>query len=102
VTVYDPGVVELQDNVVVPEPVTEEGLNGLHVKPLGSGVSENVTLFEKPNAGVTVIVELAGEPRFVDDGVLAEMEKSTKVKAAPAECVRVPPLPVSLPVIVTK
>jgi hypothetical protein len=73
-------------------------LNAMHVKPLGNGASENTTTREKPNTGVTVIVELASEPTFGVIGVVAETTKSTKTRAAPAVLVKVP----SKPLTVTK
>ncbi len=51
-------VVELQDTVAVPEPVTLLGVTAPHVRPAGT-VSVRDTTPEKPFTAVTVIVEVA-------------------------------------------
>jgi hypothetical protein len=59
-------VVEEQDNTDVPVPfaVSDTGVtvNGLHVRPVGRGVSERATEPTKLNVLVRVIVELIDEP----------------------------------------
>lgn len=48
----------MHETVAVPEPVTEVGLIGVHVKPEGA-VSVRLTVPVNPLTGTTVIVELA-------------------------------------------
>ena len=58
VKVKVPAVVELQDTVAVPEPVTVPGVIAPHVRPAGT-VSVSVTTPAKPFTAVTVIVDTA-------------------------------------------
>ncbi len=62
VTVNVPALVELQDRVAVAGEggrVTLAGLMAVQVSPVGSGVSERLTVPAKPFTAVTVIVEVA-------------------------------------------
>jgi hypothetical protein len=58
VSVKVPALVELQDTVAVPEPVTLLGVMAPHVRPAGT-VSVSDTTLENPLRAVTVIVEVA-------------------------------------------
>ncbi len=58
VNVNDPAVVELQDTVAVPEPVTLVGVIAPQVSP-AAGVSVRLTTPAKPFNAVIVIVEVA-------------------------------------------
>ena len=68
-------VVELQDSVADPEPVTLEGVIVPHVRPAGT-VSVRVTVPGKPFSAVIVIVEVAEDPAGTDAGEVAEIVKS--------------------------
>ncbi len=87
VTVNVPAVVELQDRVAVAGDggrVTLAGLIAVHVRPVGSGVSDSATVPAKPFTAVTVIVEMAEEPVGTEAGDVAVMVKSVKVNVAVA------------------
>jgi len=73
VTLYVPGIVDLQDNLAVPWPATVLGLIGLQVKPEGT-MSVNATVSVNPLTAPIVIVDVANEP------VLAETGLAVKVK----------------------
>lgn len=75
VTVNWPAVVELQDNVADPEPVTLPGKIVLQDRLAGT-VSVKATLLENEFKATTVTVEDAVEPTGRADGELAEIEKS--------------------------
>jgi hypothetical protein len=60
VTGYDPATVDVHDSDECPDPVTVAGLNAWQFRPLGSGVSESVTVPAKPLSGFTIMVEVAG------------------------------------------
>ncbi len=70
-----PAVVELQDTVAVPEPVTLVGVMAPQVRPAG-GVSVRLTTLVKPFTAVTVIVEVADCPALTAAGEVAVMVKS--------------------------
>jgi hypothetical protein len=89
VTLKVPAVVELQETVAVPEPVTVPGVIAPHVKPAGT-VSVSVTTPAKPLTAAIVMVEVADVPALTADGDDAAMVKSTKVNVAVAECTKVP------------
>src|SRR6266508_1955134 len=72
-------VVELQDTVAVPEPVTVPGVIAPQVRPAGT-VSVRVTTPEKLFTAVTVIVDTADWPALTAAGDDAAMVKSTKLK----------------------
>ncbi len=55
---YVPEIVELQDRVAVPEPVTVLGVMGLQVSPDGNGVSDSVTVPANPFSAVIVMIEV--------------------------------------------
>lgn len=77
---------ELQVNVVVPDPVTVAGKNEPQVRPAGT-VSVNATLPENPFSAVIVIVDTADAPALTAAGEEDAMVKSTKLKLAVVECV---------------
>jgi hypothetical protein len=87
VTVKVAAVVELQDTVAVPEPVTLPGVIAPQDSPAGT-VSVSVTMLANPLTAVTVIVETADEPAFVAAGLEAAIVKSTKLNVAVVEWVR--------------
>ena len=62
VTVYVPGVSELQEIVAVPEPVRLPGLIPLHVRPVGIGSTVSVTVPPNPLLELTAIVDVACPP----------------------------------------
>ena len=101
VTVKDPAVVELQDTVAVPEPVTLLGVIAPHVKPAGT-VSVRDTVPAKPPTAVTVIVEVADDPALTAAGDVALIVKSwpakLKVKVAVAVWTREALVPVMVTV----
>jgi hypothetical protein len=91
-----PGVVEVQENVAVPEPVTLLGVMALQVGPAGT-VSVRTTVPEKPFSAATVSVDVALTPVLTAAGEVAEIEKSAalaKVNAAVVEWEREPLAPV--------
>jgi hypothetical protein len=84
VSANDPAVVELQDTVAVPDPVTLVGLIAPQVRP-AAGVSVRLTTPLKPLRAVTVMVEVADDPAFTEAGDEATIVKSTKLNVAVAE-----------------
>ena len=87
VRIYVPAIVELQDTVAVPDPVTVLGVIVPQVNPAGT-VSVKVTVPAKPPCEVMVIVDVADIPVFTEAGELAVIAKSCaalKVKVAVAE-----------------
>jgi len=89
VTVSDriPAVVDEQEMVAVPEPVTVPGVMAPQVRPEGT-VSVRTTVPEKLFRAETVIVEVALTPVLTVAGEVAEIEKSAvfaKVKVAVVE-----------------
>src|SRR5439155_278717 len=95
VRVKVPAVVELQETVAVPEPVTVPGVIAAHVRPAGT-VSVRVTTPAKPLTAVIVIVETADWPALTAAGELAAMVKSTKLKVAVAVWTSDPLVPVTV------
>lgn len=93
VTLYTFWVIELQDNVSFPCPVTLFGVMGPQVSPLGT-VSVRLTVPENPFIPVTAIVEFARESTEVVGGDDAIRMKSLNLKTAVAERVRNPLVPV--------
>ena len=79
-----PAVVELQETVAVPDPVTLVGVIAPQVRP-AAGVSVRPTTPAKPLRAVTVMVEVAEDPAFTAIGELAAIVKSTKLNVAVAE-----------------
>lgn len=75
VRVSEPAVVELQDTVAVPEPVTLVGVMAPQVNPAGT-VSVRETTELKPPTDVTVIVDEADWPVLTAAGEVAEIVKS--------------------------
>ena len=75
VSVKVPALVELQDTVAVPEPVTLLGVMAPQASPAGT-VSVRDTTLENPFSPVTVIVEVADWPAFTAAGDVALMVKS--------------------------
>ena len=92
-------IVELQDNIAVPEPVTLRGLIAPQVKLAGT-VSVRLTVPVNPLTAVTVIVEVAEVPTVTAAGDVAEIVKSLTVKVAIVECDSVPLVPVIVSVYV--
>ena len=92
-TLYTFWVIELQDRVSFPCPVTLFGVIGAQVSPLGT-VSARLTVPENPFNPVTVIVEFAGEFIGVEGGDVAIRMKSLNLNTAVAERVRNPLVPV--------
>ena len=95
VRVNVPALVELQETVADPDPVTLVGVMAPQVNPDGT-VSVRETVPAKPLSAVTVMVEVADVPALTDAGELAAMVKSTKLKVAVAECVSEPLVPVTV------
>jgi len=83
VSVNVPAVVDLQETVAVPEPVTLVGEITPQVRP-ACGVSVRLTTPAKPFSAVTVMVEVAEDPAFTAAGEDAARVKSTKLKVAVA------------------
>ncbi len=77
-------MVDEQDTVAVPEPVTLVGVITPQVSP-GAGVSVRLTTPAKPLRAVTVIVDVADWPALTAAGELAAIVKSTKLNVAVAE-----------------
>jgi len=86
-------MVALHETVAVPDPVTEPGVVGPHVRPAGT-VSVSVTTPVNPLTAVIVIVEVADWPALAAAGDDAAMVKSLKVKVAVAVWTREPLVPV--------
>jgi hypothetical protein len=86
-------IVELQDNVAVPEFVTLAGVMAPQVKLAGT-VSVRVTVPVKPLTAATVIVEVAEVPTVTAAGEVAAIVKSVTVKVAVVLCDSVPLVPV--------
>ena len=84
VRVKVPAVVELQETVAVPEPVTVPGVIAPHVNPAGT-VSVRVTTPAKPLTAAIVIVETADRPALTAAGELAAIVKSRKLNVAVVE-----------------
>src|SRR2546426_3082355 len=68
VTLYVPGIVELQDRLAVPYPGRVPGLIGLHVRPEGT-VSVRVTVSLNPLIAVTGIVDVVDVLLVTDAGL---------------------------------
>jgi|SRR6266581_9294446 len=68
VTLYVPGIVDLQDKLAVPRPVTVLGLIGLQFKPEGT-ISVKTTESVNPFTAPIVIVDVANEPVLADAGL---------------------------------
>ena len=83
VRVKVPALVELQETVAVPEPVTVPGVIAPHVNPAGT-VSVSVTTPANPLTAVIVIVDTAEDPALTAAGEEAAIVKSTKLKVAVA------------------
>ena len=95
-TLNEPGLVEVQDRVAVPEPVRLPGVIAPQVRPAGT-VSVRATTPEKPFKAETVMVEVALTPVLTVDGEVADIEKSAafaKVNVALAEWDSDPLVPV--------
>jgi hypothetical protein len=73
VTVYVPGIVDLQDKLAVPGPVTVLGLIGLQFKPEGT-VSVKTTVSVNPLTAPIVIVDMADEPVLADAGLAVRVK----------------------------
>jgi hypothetical protein len=86
-------VLELQDRVAVPEPVTLLGVTWPQVSPEGI-VSEIVMVPEKRLSAVIVIVDVPDEPVETDAGEDPLIVKSRKLKVVVAEWVSDPLVPV--------
>ncbi len=80
----DPAVVDEQETVAVPEPVTLIGVMVPQVNPTG-GVSVRLTTPANPLRAAIVMVEVADCPAFTAAGEDAAIVKSTKLKVAVAE-----------------
>jgi hypothetical protein len=89
VTVYDPGVVGLQESVDEPEPpviVTVVALRLQFMPVPGDAVAVRLTVPLKPLAGLIVMVEFSLEPMFPVRLVgLAEIVKSSITNVALVE-----------------
>jgi hypothetical protein len=98
VRVNVPEVLELQETVAVPEPMTVPGVVAPHVSPAGT-VSVKDTVPVKPFTDVTVIAEVADEPGATAAGDVSVIPKSggaIKENIAIALCDRVPLVPVTV------
>jgi nucleoid-associated protein YgaU len=84
VRVYVAAIVELQETVAVPEPVTLVGLIAPQVRFAGT-VSVRLTVPANPLTAVTVIVEVADTPALTAAGEVAATVKSVTVKVAVVE-----------------
>jgi hypothetical protein len=82
-------MVELQETVAVPEPVTLVGVMAPQVKPAGT-VSVRETTPAKPLSAVIVIVEVAEVPTVTAAGEDAAIVKSRKAKLTVVELVTDP------------
>jgi len=80
VTMKTPGDEDVQVNMENPVPfaarVTLGDEKALQFRPAGNGVSDNATLPAKFSTLVNVIVDMADEPAFTDEGDVAEIVKS--------------------------
>jgi hypothetical protein len=80
VTMKVPGDEDVQVNMEVPVlfavRVTLGDENALQFRPAGSGMSDNATLPAKFSTLVNVIVDMADEPAFTNEGDVAEIVKS--------------------------
>ena len=92
-------MVELQDTVAVPDPVTLVGEMAPQVRLAGT-VSVRLTTPAKPLTAVIVIVDVAETPALTAAGEEAAIVKSWTVKVAVAEWDRVPLVPVTVSVYV--
>ena len=92
VTLNVPAVVELQESVAVPDPVTVPGVIAPHVSPVGT-VSVSVTTPVNPLTAAIVMVEDAAVFTVVL-GDVAVIVKSVTVKVAVVEWDSVPLVPV--------
>jgi len=93
-----PAVVELQDTVAVPDPVTLLGAIAPQVNPVGT-VSVKETTPAKPPTDVTVIVDEAELPALTAAGEVADIVKScgaVNVNVAVAEWLSDPLVPVTV------
>ena len=95
VSEYVPAVVDWQDTVAVPEPVTLVGEIAPQVRPLGT-VSVRLTVPVNPLIAVTVIVEVADVLMTTAAGDVATIVKSVTVKVAVAVWTSVPLVPVTV------
>src|SRR5467141_1140067 len=68
VTLYMLGIVDLQDKLAGPSPVTVLGLIGLQFKPEGT-VSVKATASVNPLTAPMVIVDMANKPALADAGL---------------------------------
>jgi hypothetical protein len=84
VRVYVAAIVELQETVAVPEPVTLVGLIAPQVRFAGT-VSVRLTVPANPLTAVTVIVEVADTPALTAAGDVAAIVKSVTMKVAVVE-----------------
>ena len=82
--VYVAAIVELQDTVAVPEPVTLVGLIAPQVRLAGT-VSVRLTTPANPLTALTVIVEVAETPALTAAGEVADIVKSVTVNVAVVE-----------------
>src|SRR5712691_8758369 len=67
VTLYTPGIVDWQDKLAVPSPVTMLGLIGLQLKREGT-VSVKATVSVNPLTAPILILDMADEPMLADAG----------------------------------
>jgi hypothetical protein len=86
-------VLELHETVAVPELVMLVGVIAPQVKFAGAE-SVNATVPVKPLTADTVIVDVTETPALIAEGDVEAIVKSVIVKAAVAECERVPLVPV--------
>jgi len=77
-------LVELQESVAVPDPVTAGGVIIPHVRPTGT-LSERDTFPANPLSPVTVIIDVADLPASIATGELPVMVKSVAVNAVVVE-----------------
>ena len=77
-------MVELQETVAVPEPVTLVGVIAPQVRLAGT-VSVRLTTPAKPLIAVTVMVEVAETPALTAAGLDAAIVKSVTMNVAVAE-----------------
>ena len=86
-------LVELQDNVAVPDTETLLGLGELHETPDGI-VSVILTALEYPFMPTNVIVEIDEDPGATVEGEVAAIVKSSKLKIAVTGWIMLPLVPV--------
>jgi len=84
VTVKVFAVVEEQLRVAVPAPTTLAGAIAPHVSPAGT-VSVKLTVPAKPFTATIVIVEVADDPTVTEEGEVALIVRSTKLKLVVVE-----------------